>query len=65
MDESSGNPLAERKPASKSAANGEPGRKKPYVKPTFLYERVFETSALACGKTELLPLQCTINMKSS
>jgi hypothetical protein len=25
--------------------------KKPYTKPEFRYERVFETMALACGKT--------------
>lgn len=32
---------------------GEEGRapKKPYSKPAFRIERVFETSALACGKT--------------
>jgi hypothetical protein len=56
MDESSENPRAERKPTSKGAAKGKPGRKKPYVKPTFLYEKIFETAALACGKTQILPL---------
>jgi hypothetical protein len=65
MDESSENPRAERKATSKSAAKGKSGRKKPYVKPTFLYEKVFEISALACGKTQILPLQCTINIKTS
>ena len=28
-----------------------PAAKKPYGKPEFRYERVFETMALACGKT--------------
>ena len=65
MDESSENPRAERKPTSKGAAKGKPGRKKPHVKPTFLYEKIFETAALACGKTQILPLQCTINIKTS
>ena len=65
MDESSENPTAGRKTPSRIAAKGKPGRKKPYPKPTFLYEKVFETSALACGKNEILPLQCTINIKTS
>ena len=29
------------------------------------YEKVFETAALACGKTGILPLLCTINLKNS
>ncbi len=29
----------------------QPAKKKPYQKPAFRYERVFETSALSCGKT--------------
>jgi hypothetical protein len=28
-----------------------PAAKKPYSKPAFRFERVFETTALACGKT--------------
>ena len=28
----------------------EPSAKKPYTKPSFRYEQVFETMALACGK---------------
>ena len=34
----------------KRAAATPPTRKKPYQKPEFRYERVFETMALACGK---------------
>ena len=29
---------------------GEKDAKKPYTKPTFRHEKVFETMALACGK---------------
>ena len=32
--------------------------KKPYLKPAFRYERVFETMALACGKIDDTQLQC-------
>jgi len=49
----------------KKAPQAEPHPKKPYEKPRFKYERVFETAALSCGKNEILPLQCTINIKTS
>jgi hypothetical protein len=32
-------------------SQGHSANKKPYQKPAFRYERVFETSALTCGKT--------------
>jgi hypothetical protein len=35
----------------KSAAENRPPAKKPYHKPEFRFERVFETMALACAKT--------------
>ena len=39
-------------PTSTDAASGmRPERKKPYQKPEFVRERLFETMALACGKT--------------
>lgn len=41
-----------------------PTPKKPYVKPAFRYEKVFETTALSCGKTGILPLKCTLQAKS-
>ncbi len=41
---------------NKSAPNQGAG-KKPYRKPEFRYERVFETLALACGKIQTGP-QC-------
>jgi hypothetical protein len=37
-------------PKSDSACGLEKKSKKPYSKPTFRFERVFETSALGCGK---------------
>ena len=40
-------------------------KKKPYVKPSFEYERVFETMALACGKLSPTQSQCRFNRKNS
>jgi hypothetical protein len=39
--------------------------KKPYTKPEFRYERVFETLALACGKLHGSQGQCRFNRKRS
>jgi hypothetical protein len=39
--------------------------KKPYKKPEFRYERVFETMALSCGKVSPTEFQCRFNRKSS
>jgi len=39
--------------------------KKPYTKPAFRFERVFETSALSCGKVGPISTQCKINNKLS
>jgi hypothetical protein len=39
--------------------------KKPYQKPSFRYERVFETMALACGKIHPTQFQCRFNRKTS
>lgn len=39
--------------------------KKPYQKPSFQHERVFETMALACGKVSLTQKHCRFNRKSS
>ncbi len=39
--------------------------KKPYQKPAFRYERVFETLALACGKIDPTQSQCSFNRKVS
>ena len=42
-----------------------PGMKKPYQKPAFVHETVFETMALACGKTNPVSGQCKNNRKNS
>lgn len=39
--------------------------KKPYQKPEFRFERVFETRALACGKISVTQAQCAHNRKTS
>jgi hypothetical protein len=39
--------------------------KKPYRKPEFRYERVFETLALSCGKISGSQQQCKFNLKVS
>ncbi len=39
--------------------------KKPYIKPAFRHEQVFETMALACGKINTTQRQCRVNRKNS
>lgn len=39
--------------------------RKPYVKPAFRFDRVFETTALACGKVTATQGQCKANKKVS
>jgi hypothetical protein len=41
------------------------GGKKPYQKPARRRERVFETTALACGKISGTQGQCSSNRKNS
>jgi len=53
-----------RVPRKKQQELGNVGKeKKPYQKPAFRYERVFETQALACGK--IAPTQSTCHSHSS
>ena len=40
-------------------------KRKPYKKPTFRFERVFETQALACGKIHSHGTACKLTPKSS
>jgi hypothetical protein len=40
-------------------------RRKPYHKPEFRFERVFETMALACGKLSPTQKHCQFIRKSS
>lgn len=49
----------DQRPNQKQAA------KKPYVKPSFRYEQVFVTSALACGKIDPTQFLCFHNQKLS
>lgn len=39
--------------------------KRPYTKPTFRFERAFETQALSCGKVQGVIGQCHSNRKNS
>jgi hypothetical protein len=39
--------------------------RKPYQKPAFRSEQVFETMALACGKIRATSAQCRFNRKNS
>jgi len=41
------------------------GAKKPYQKPAFRHERVFETRALVCGKINGTQGACASNRKTS
>ncbi len=52
---------------SRDAAAEKPSdkMKKPYQKPAFLHERVFETMALSCGKVDPTQASCKLNRKSS
>jgi hypothetical protein len=40
-------------------------RKKPYQKPSFRYEKVFETQALSCGKIAPTQPTCQFSNRSS
>lgn len=60
MTEPKGN--SEDKSVSDSTRRAE---KKPYQKPSFRHERVFETMALACGKISPTQFQCRFNRKNS
>ncbi len=43
----------------------DPAAKKPYRRPTVRYERVFETSAISCGKVQTNQGPCHQNRKLS
>lgn len=40
-------------------------RKLPYIKPSFRFEQVFVTAALACGKIDDTQKHCFFNRKAS
>lgn len=50
---------------SKAGGDAKAKKKRPYVKPAFEFERVFETMALACGKLSPTQAQCRFNRKNS
>jgi hypothetical protein len=52
-------------PSPSSAQQNPSSPKKPYKKPEFRFERVFETMALACGKIGPSESQCRFNRKNS
>jgi hypothetical protein len=43
----------------------QPEHRKPYQKPAFRTEKIFETMALACGKITATQGHCRFNRKSS
>jgi hypothetical protein len=49
----------------KNTGKAPTAKKKPYQKPSFRYERVFETMALSCGKVHPTQFQCRFNRKNS
>ena len=48
-----------------SPENATPSVKKPYEKPSFRYEKVFVTTALACGKINSTQSSCRGNHSAS
>ncbi len=54
----------EEKPQGLEDDAGEPA-KRPYVKPAFRHEQVFETMALACGKISSTQASCRVNRRNS
>lgn len=57
--------MSESKELSASRAETRPAAKKPYSKPKFRFESVFETRALTCGKIGHTQPNCHFNKKSS
>lgn len=49
----------------RTGADKERTAKKPYQKPAFQHERVFETMALSCGKIHANQAQCKFHRKAS
>jgi hypothetical protein len=53
-------------PAKKAELAGSATKsKRPYKKPDFQHEKVFETMALACGKLSPTQAQCRFNRRNS
>jgi hypothetical protein len=58
-------PMHPTQPNASVAGDSRDWAKKPYVKPAFRHEKVFETMALACGKVNSTQGACRVNRKSS
>jgi hypothetical protein len=56
---------SEQPPRGTSATERERPERKPYQKPAFREERLFETSALSCGKMNTTQSSCHSNRKTS
>lgn len=52
-------------PPDPSAAHATPDTKRPYEKPAFRCERIFETTALACGKINATQSSCRASRRAS
>ncbi|HEY2544909.1 MAG TPA: hypothetical protein VGI46_02485 [Candidatus Acidoferrum sp.] len=57
--------MTEKTTKDSSGKLSEAGGKKPYKTPAFRSERVFEVSALACGKVHTTQQPCRGNRKTS
>ena len=54
--------MANHTPSERKATDA---AKKPYVKPSFKHEQIFETMALSCGKIQTTQAPCHSNRKNS
>jgi hypothetical protein len=52
-------------PDKRQKLNREGQERKPYKKPAFRHERVFETAALSCGKVYSVQSTCISSKKTS
>jgi hypothetical protein len=55
----------DRTAATEKTPEGSGKAKRPYQKPSFRHERVFETTALICGKMATTQGQCRFNAQNS
>jgi hypothetical protein len=55
----------DKSPPQSSAGSPRARARKPYVKPSFQGEQIFETMALSCGKVNSSQAQCKFNKKAS
>ena len=58
-------PIRDQRPLDKPETAPSSKPKRPYEKPAFQHENVFETMALACGKLNATQRQCRFNRRNS